>query len=78
MRRMHDKLQEKHSQMKSRQNVKLKNRTRFTMYQFPGPRNFHTQLKRIVIFLKNNSVVMLGRNTFKSMWNLDYIEHLNK
>lgn len=75
MGRMHDELQKKHSQMKSRQNVKLKNRTRFTMHQFPGPGNFHTKLKRIVI-LKNNTVIVLGRNTFKSIWNLDYIEHL--
>lgn len=49
MRRIHNELQEKHSQMKSRQTVKLKNRMRFTMYQFPGPGNFHTQLKRIVM-----------------------------
>lgn len=46
------------------------------MHQFPGPGNFHTQLKWIVI-LKNNTVIVLGRNTFKSIWNLDYIEHLN-
>lgn len=38
----------------------------------------HTIKKDCNFFKKNNSVVMLGRNTFKSIWNLDYIEHLNK
>lgn len=42
-----------------------------------GTRSFHTQLKSTII-LKTNSVFMLGRNGFKSIHSLFYLEHLDK
>lgn len=41
-------------------------------------REFPHTIKKDCNLKTNNFVIMLGRNTFKSIWSLDYIEHLNK